>query len=116
MRAALETGRQCGRRAVGERHPAWAARRVAAFTFIAPRRVSYATLGLARMLDSLVRVSRRVGWGANNIAADPDAPTANDATRGEPNDAATHCEQSVPVARFARAAFAADPWNGGLGR
>ena len=56
------------------------------------------TLRLARMLDSLVRVSRRVGWGADRFAADPGHRDA-----GGPVLARLvvreHCEQSSLVRR-----------------
>ncbi|RXN01163.1 hypothetical protein EOD39_7760 [Acipenser ruthenus] len=66
-------GRWCARPRWGERDPTAAPRadRPAGerLTFIAPRGFGRARR-LARVLDSLVRVSRRVGWGAD-VAADP---------------------------------------------
>ena len=52
------------------------------------------------MLDSLVRVSRRVGWGADRLARDPECaresrPSAQQAVR-------EHCEQSTQVERATR--------------
>ena len=47
------------------------------------------------MLDSLVRVSRRVGRGAGTVATDPMAPM-REAQRHQPA-VERHCEQSRPV-------------------
>ena len=49
------------------------------------------------MLDSLVRVSRRVGWNADRMVADRDHPPAS--RRLTPRAVGTHWIQSVPVGR-----------------
>ena len=51
------------------------------------------------MLDSLVRVSRRVGWNADRVVADRDRPPAD--RRLTPRAVGTHWIQSVPVERAA---------------
>lgn len=53
------------------------------------------------MLDSLVRVSRRVGWGADRLATDPELDAATPGPR--PPAVPEHCEQSSGVERTERA-------------
>ena len=53
------------------------------------------------MLDSLVRVSRRVGWGADRLATDPELDGATPGPR--PPAVPEHCEQSSGVERTEKA-------------
>lgn len=67
-----ETGRWCARRpspAAGSH----LSRGAPALTFIAPQGFVREALRLARVSDSLVRVTRRVGWDTD-VAADPWRP------------------------------------------
>ena len=60
----------------------------------------FATQRLAHMLDSLVRVSRRVGWGANQLARDPRC-TRESRHTWQPA-VSEHCEQSTQVEQATR--------------
>ena len=60
------------------------------------------------MLDSLVRVSRRVGWGADRLARDPE--TARESRPAAPQAVSEHCEQSTQVERATRSR---GPYHGG---
>jgi hypothetical protein len=52
------------------------------------------------MLDSLVRVSRRVGWGADRVARDPES--TRESRHATPQAVSEHCEQSTQVERATR--------------
>jgi hypothetical protein len=52
------------------------------------------------MLDSLVRVSRRVGWGADRLARDPEQVRESRTTAQQA--VSEHCEQSTQVERATR--------------
>ena len=52
------------------------------------------------MLDSLVRVSRRVGWGADRLPRDPERP--REIRSSSPNAVGEHCKQFTPVERPTR--------------
>jgi len=84
-----------------------------AFTFIAPWGFEFAPR-LARVLDSLVRVSRRVGRGADSNAADPGRPAGARPARGAAAVDA-HCSRSPRQSKNRPARASPVPREGGTG-